>query len=107
MFRQDLDSPGISKTCPGPMGRTIKSNMPSLLIYGASFMKHSLTQNASKIPGVLRGIMLQSQLYARALDLCKSIPDSEVQSEDGYKFTLNAVIKRDAYQQSMMFIRIL
>ena len=52
--------------------------------------------NSHKITAELRGIMLQSQLYGRARDMCRSIPDSEIQSADGWKKIIQAIYKRDA-----------
>lgn len=52
--------------------------------------------NSNKIPSELRGIMLQSQLYGRARDLCKGIPDTEIQSDTGSVAIVKAVYKRDA-----------
>ncbi len=51
--------------------------------------------NTRKIPYALQGIMLQSQLYGRALDLSKKIPDSIIQSEQGTDAIVNDVYKRD------------
>ena len=52
--------------------------------------------NANKIPDELRGIMLQSQLYGRAKDLCKKLSDVTIQSKGGSDAIVNAVCKRDA-----------
>ena len=52
--------------------------------------------NANKIPDELRGIMLQSQLYGRAKDLCKKLSDVKIQSKGGSDAIVNAVCKRDA-----------
>eukprot|EP00171_Calliarthron_tuberculosum_P022021 IDg22021t1 len=52
--------------------------------------------NANKIPAKLQGIMLQSQLFGRARDLCKSIPEKLLQSEQGVDEIVNAIHKRDA-----------
>ncbi len=51
--------------------------------------------NASKIPSALQGIMLQSQLYGRALDLSKKIPDEIIQSEGGVDAIVKAAYKRE------------
>ena len=52
--------------------------------------------NNNKIPKELRGIMLQSQLYGRAKEICKKVPDSVIQSVEGVQAIVNAVYKRDA-----------
>eukprot|EP00178_Gracilaria_changii_P001339 TRINITY_DN1187_c0_g1_i12.p1 TRINITY_DN1187_c0_g1~~TRINITY_DN1187_c0_g1_i12.p1 ORF type:complete len:348 (-),score=40.05 TRINITY_DN1187_c0_g1_i12:1053-2096(-) len=52
--------------------------------------------NSNKIPEDLQGIMLQSQLYGRARDLCKSIPQDIIESKDGVQAIVGAVYKRDA-----------
>lgn len=40
--------------------------------------------------------MLQSQLYGRALDLCKGIPDTDIQSDKGSVAILRAVYNRSS-----------
>lgn len=52
--------------------------------------------NSNKIPKELRGIMLQSQLYGRARDLCMTISDSDIQSNNGSKVVVYAIYKREA-----------
>jgi len=52
--------------------------------------------NSNKIPADLRGICLKSQLFGRALDLCKGIPDDDIASENGAQLIIDAIYKRDA-----------
>lgn len=47
------------------------------------------------MPKELRGNMLQSQLYGRARDLCKDIPNNVIQSDTGTKSILQAIYKRE------------
>ncbi len=51
--------------------------------------------NNSKIQTALQGIMLQSQLYGRARDLCRMLPADVIQSPEGANAIVNAVFKRD------------
>ena len=50
--------------------------------------------NSNKIPLALRGIMLQSQLYGRAMDMCKSTLDEDIQSTTGSDHIVSAIYKR-------------
>ena len=52
--------------------------------------------NANKIPKSLQGVMLRSQLYGQAADLCKGLTDSDLTNEAGAQKVLNCVYKRDA-----------
>lgn len=52
--------------------------------------------NNNKIPEALQGIMLQSQLFGRARDLVKKIPDDVIQSDEGVAAIVGAIYKRDA-----------
>ena len=52
--------------------------------------------NSNKIPADLRGIMLQSQLYGRARDICRSITDTDIQSNTGWKSVVDAIYRREA-----------
>lgn len=51
--------------------------------------------NSYKVPQDLQGIMLQSQLYGRALDLSKKIPTATLQSPEGVSAIISAVYRRD------------
>jgi len=51
--------------------------------------------NSNKIPAELQGIMLQSQLFDRAQDLVKAVPEEDIESEDGADAIVKAVYKRD------------
>lgn len=53
-------------------------------------------KNSNKIPKKLRGICLKSQLYGRALDLCKVISDDDIASEHGVQKIIDVINKRDA-----------
>ncbi len=79
----------------GLMGRAIKKNIRMLLTFGRLFMIMLPENNNSKIPTALQGIMLQSQLYGRARDLCRMIPTDVIQSPEGANAIVNAVFKRD------------
>lgn len=52
--------------------------------------------NPNKIGKNNRGIVLRSQLYGRAKDLCKGLDSTKVASVDGVKLIVNSVYKRDA-----------
>ena len=61
----------------------------------SSFHDKLPDSNSNKIPRDLRGIMLQSQLFGRAKDLCNGLDDMIIQSQDGPSAIVNAVYKRD------------
>lgn len=52
--------------------------------------------NSNKIPKSLLVICLNSQLYGRALDLCKGIQGDEIVSKHGVQNILDIVYNRDA-----------
>ena len=52
--------------------------------------------NSNKIPVTLRRIMLQFQLYGRARDICKSVSDTDIQSDNDSKAIISAIYKRDS-----------
>ena len=52
--------------------------------------------NSNKIPAALRGIMLQSNLFGRAKEICRKIPDDIVRSFEGQEAIIKALFKRDA-----------
>lgn len=51
--------------------------------------------NSNKIPLDLQGIILQSQLYGRAIDICKKVSDELIQSEAGALAIAKAIYKCD------------
>lgn len=51
--------------------------------------------NSNKVPKTLCGIVLQSNLFGRAKDLCKKVPDIEIQSENGVAAIVKVIHKRD------------
>ena len=51
--------------------------------------------NSNKIPKSLQGIILQSQLYDRAVDLVKKLTPDEIESEDGALKVALAIHKQD------------
>lgn len=51
--------------------------------------------NSNKISKVNQGIVLQSHLYGRACDLCKSISIVTISSKNGVAAIVNAIHKRD------------
>lgn len=51
--------------------------------------------NLNKIDSRLQGIMLKSQLYGRAKDLCVRIPCSIIASEKGCDAIFSAIHKPD------------
>ena len=56
----------------------------------------TLPDNTSgKIPKKLQGIVLKSQLYGRARDLARSVPQEMLVSDDGSQAIVDAVHKRD------------
>ena len=52
--------------------------------------------HAAKILPSLQGIMLQSQLFGRARDLCMKISSDIIESDDGPDAIVNEIHKRDA-----------
>ncbi len=67
----------------------------SVSLWKSFHEQSSCKQSKAKFRKDLQGIMLLSQLYGRALDVCKKIPDNVVQSVDGVKSIVQAVYKRD------------
>ena len=51
--------------------------------------------NSNKIPQKLQGIVLLSQIYGRATNLVKKVPQEDVESEDGAMHVARAIHKRD------------
>lgn len=51
--------------------------------------------NGNKIPANLQGLMLQSQLYGRARDVCKSLSDADISSAEGAMKIVGTVFQRD------------
>lgn len=62
----------------------------------SAFQDELPDNNSNKIPTALRGIMLFSQLYGCARDICKTISMDVIKSEDGVSETIKAIHKRDA-----------
>ena len=52
-------------------------------------------KNSNKIPAELRGIMLQANLFGRAKDLAKKIPDTTIRSNNGASAIVRGIHKRD------------
>ncbi len=61
----------------------------------SSFHDKLPDSNNDKIPIGLRGIMLHSHLYGLVKDLCKDIPFSQVESNDGADIICKHVHKCD------------
>ena len=61
-----------------------------------SLYHNTLPSSANgKVPKNLQGVVLKSQLYGRALDLARQVPDTTLVSESGVQAIVNAVYKRD------------
>ena len=52
--------------------------------------------NSHKIPENLQGIVLKSQLFGRAKDLCCNISDSDIAGDDGAAKIVNKIHQRDS-----------
>lgn len=61
----------------------------------SAFHDNLQDSNSNKIPKIIRGIVLQSHLYGRAKDLCDSLDDDVIASEDGVQLIVNTVYKKD------------
>ena len=60
-----------------------------------SFQDNLPDSNSNKIDSKNRGIVLQSNLYGRAKDLCEGIDPTKIASVDGVNLILSAIYKRD------------
>lgn len=60
------------------------------------FHEMSPKNNFYKIPGNLCGICLRSQIFGRALELCKGMSDDKIALEQNTNFFLTTSYKRDA-----------
>eukprot|EP00171_Calliarthron_tuberculosum_P017605 IDg17605t1 len=83
------------KTVPWTEGKGNQEDYATSVALWSQFHNKLPNQNSNKIPADLRGIMLQSQLYGRARDLCKKISAETIQSENGADSIVKAVYKRD------------
>lgn len=83
------------KTVPWTDGKGNQEDYASSVSLWTAFHNKLPDTNSNKIPDELRGIMLQSQLFGRARDLCKKIPDDTIQSSSGAEAIVKAVHKRD------------
>ena len=83
------------RSVPWTDGRGNQDQYASAVALWKAFHDKLPDANSNKIPKDLQGIMLQSQLYGRARDLCKSIPDETIQSEDGSEAIVNKIYQRD------------
>jgi len=83
------------RSVPWTDGRGNQDQYASAVALWKAFHNKLPDANSNKIPKDLQGIMLQSQLYGRARDLCKSIPDETIQSEDGSEAIVNKIHQRD------------
>lgn len=61
-----------------------------------SFHDKLPASNPNKIPPNLQGIILQSQLFGRALDLSLKLSVTEIEANDGALKVAGALFKRDA-----------
>ncbi len=52
--------------------------------------------NSNKIPSQLQGPMLQSQLFGRALDMCKAISEELLMPPKGADEVVNTIFRRDS-----------
>ena len=84
------------KSVPWTDGKGSQEEYASAVMLWSALHDKLPDSNSNKIPLELRGIMLQSQLYGRAKEICKKVSDSEIQSAGGARAILNAVYKRDA-----------
>lgn len=83
------------RNAPWTDGRGDQSDYSIAVKQWKAFHDKLPPSNSNKIPSDLQGIILQSQLYGRAKDLCKALTDTEVQSDDGPYKIIKAVHKRD------------
>ena len=83
------------KTAPWTDGKGDQDEYASAVALWQAFHDKLPDSNSNKIPKELRGIILMSNLFGRAKDLCKKIPDQEIQSDTGVDAIVKAIYKRD------------
>lgn len=85
------------KTVPWTVGKGSQEEYAASVTLWSAFHDKLTDSNSNKIPPDLSGIMLLSQLYGRAKDLCKKLPESEIQSASRVLAVVDAVYKRDTF----------
>lgn len=83
------------RTVPWTDGRGNQEQYAEAVSLWEAFQDTLADSNSNKVAKAARGIMLQSQLYGRARDLCKAIPDSTIRSDQGAEAIVQALYKRD------------
>ena len=84
------------KSVPWTDGEGRQDDYADAVSLWSAFHDELPESNANKIPEKLRGIMLVSQLFGRAKEICKKIDDSVIRSVEGPAAIVQAVYKRDA-----------
>ena len=83
------------RAVPWTDGRGNQEQYAEAVSLWEAFQDTLADSNSNKVPKGARGIMLQSQLYGRARDLCKAIPDEMIRSDDGADAIVEALYRRD------------
>ena len=83
------------KNAPWTDGRGSQEQYYNAVKLWKSFHDKLPEGNGNKIPANLQGLILQSQLYDRALDLVKKVPADKIQSDDGALEVASAIYKQD------------
>lgn len=68
---------------PLTAGRGVQSRHERSVMFWKKYHAQLSATNPNKIPPELQGILLQSQLYDRAQDLVRSVPEADVSSKEG------------------------
>lgn len=84
------------KNVPWTDGRGDQAEYASAVKLWSRFHDMLPDANSNKVPVGLRGIMLQSNLFGRAKDLCKVLSDAEIQSDEGMNLIVRVLHKKDA-----------
>lgn len=85
-----------TKSVPWTDGKGNQDEYKRSITLWRSFHDKLPANNSNKIPIELRGIMLKSQLFGRARDLCTSIPDEDIASAEGVNKIVQKLYTRDA-----------
>ena len=88
-FHWDLKNP------PWTDGRGPQEQYYNAVKLWKSFHDKLPAGNSNKIPPNLQGLILQSQLYERALDLVKKIPNAKIESDTGALEVASCIHKKD------------
>ena len=83
------------RNCPWTDGRGNQEPYATAVTMWSFYHDTLPNSNSKKIPKNLRCLTLRAQLFDRAVDLCRSIPLEDLQSNDGQDKIVQALYKRD------------